>query len=159
MALALEGANAVWNRVKIALANRNSASHLVLRALKTYLATQAKNPKLQFVFVDGSINASDGGNTADQVLANAACTLYAVYGHKVGATETILKLTNHATTAATNGTQDGAIAATASGDFLQIYPDGRALSAGLTVTEDTTRTGSTLTLAANRIDGFVIIGA
>jgi hypothetical protein len=40
-----------------------------------------------------------------------------------------------------------------------MYPDGRALSTGLTVTEDTTRTGSTLTLLANQMSGFVVIGS
>jgi hypothetical protein len=40
-----------------------------------------------------------------------------------------------------------------------MYPDGRAMSTGFTLTEDTTRTTSTLTLLANQASGFAIVGA
>lgn len=124
-----------------------------------HLAVNKGNPDLFYKNIDGLVNSSDGGNTVSQILVDAACTLYAVFLRKRGATETIIKGSNSATTAATDGTQDLAFALTVAGTELVVYPDGRAMSAGLTVTEDTTRTGSTLTLAANRIDGFVIIGA
>lgn len=131
-------------------------------ALKDFFlhwAANKGNPDLQYINVDGTYSSSDGGNNASQVLANAACTLYVVFLKKVGTTESIFKWTDHASTAGTAGTQDGAIAQTAVGSVLEVYPDGRALANGLTVTENTTRTGSTLTLKANRQDGFVIIGA
>ncbi len=51
------------------------------------------------------------------------------------------------------------ISSTVAGDVFEIYPAGRALSTGLTVTENTTRTGSTLTLLANQMSGFAIVGA
>jgi hypothetical protein len=148
MALVTQSGNLVWQKVKNYLSNVNIASkganpvsQNAFLALKQYLAQNKRNPDLKFCPVDGTVNSSDGGNTASQVLVDAACTLYAIYLVKKGSTETIFKWTNHATTAATDGTQDGAICATVAGDVAEIYPDGRALSAGLTVTEDTTRTG------------------
>lgn len=166
MALSLQAGNLVWQKVKNALSTTNIASKGASPAtqeafldLKKYIAQDLRNIQLQFVPIDGTYNSSDGGNNVSQVLANAACTLYGIYLFKSGSTETIFKFSDNATTAATNGTQYGAIAKTAAGDVFEIYPDGQALSSGLTVTEDTTRTGSTLTLLANQMSGFVVIGA
>lgn len=130
-----------------------------VKALFLHLAVNKGNPDLFFKAIDGNFSSSDGGNNASQVLVDAACTLYAIFLRKRGTTETILKGSNHATTAGTDGTQDLAFALTAAGTLVAVYPDGRAESAGLTITENTARTTSTLTLAANRIDGFVIVGA
>lgn len=130
-----------------------------MKAFFLHMAANKSNPDLRYTNIDGAVNSSDGGNTADQILVDGPCTLYAVFLRKRGTTETIFKGTNHASTAGTNGTQDLAFALTAAGTMVAVYPDGRALSIGLTVTEDTTRTGSTLTLLANRIDGFIIISA
>lgn len=130
-----------------------------VKALFLHLAVNKNNPDLQFIPIDGAFSSSDGGANASQVLVAGASTLYAVFLRKRGTTETIFKASNNATTAATDGTQDLAFALTAAGTEVIVYPDGRALATGLTVTENTTRTGSTLTLLANRIDGFVIVGA
>jgi hypothetical protein len=124
-----------------------------------HMALNKGNPDLQFVPVDGIFSSSDGGANASQVLVNGPCTLYAVFLKKVGTVETIFKGSNNASTAGTDGTQDLAFALTAAGTIFAAYPDGRALSTGLTVTENTTRTGSTLTLKANKLDGFVIVSA
>ena len=166
MALSLQSGNLVWQKVKNFLSNQNVASkganpvtQNAFLALKQYLAQNKRNPDLQFVPIDGTVNSSDGGASTAQVLANVACTLYAIYLFKKGATETVFKGSNHATVAATNGTQDLAIAATVAGDVFEIYPDGRVESVGLTVTENTDRTGSTLTLLANQMSGFAVIGA
>ena len=165
MALSLQSGNITWQKVKNYLSNINVASkganpvtQNAFLALKQYLAQNKRNPDLQYVPIDGTVNSSDGGNTVSQILANVGCTLYAIYLFKKGATETVLKGSNSATTAATDGTQDFAIAATVAGDVFEMWPDGRALSSGLTVTQDTTRTGTTLTLAANQMSGFAIIG-
>lgn len=130
-----------------------------VKALFLHLATNKGNPDLQYIPIDGNVGASDGGNTASQVLVAGASTLYAVFLRKRGTVETIVKGSNNATTAGTDGTQDLAFALTAAGTEVIVYPDGRALSTGLTVTTNTTRTGSTLVLLANRVDGFVIVGA
>jgi hypothetical protein len=160
MALSLESSNRVWQRVAIALRGANEASAQQFKELKKYLATQKGNPQLQFVAINGAVNSSDSGNTASQVLANAPCTLYALYLKKAsGATAVWFKGKNHASTATTDGTQEIAEqSAIANEEIVRAYLTGKALSAGLTVTEDTTATGSTLTLLANRFDGFVIIG-
>ena len=134
-------------------------NYYALKSFFLHLAANKGNPDLFYKNIDGAYNSSDGGNNVSQILLDAAATLYAVFLRKRGTTETILKGSNNATTAATDGTQELAFAMTAAGTELIFYPDGRALATGLTVTEDTTRTGSTLTLLANRIDGFVIIGA
>lgn len=130
-----------------------------IKALFLHLAANKGNPDLFYKNIDGAYSSSDGGNNASQILVDAACTLYAVFLRKRGTTETIFKGSNHASTAGTDGTQDLSFALTAAGSELIVYPDGRALSTGLTVTENTTRTGSTLTLLANRLDGFVIVSA
>lgn len=130
-----------------------------LKAFFLHLAANKNNPDLFYKNIDGALNSSDGGNTVSQVLVDAACTLYAVFLRKRGTVETIFKGSNNATTAATDGTQDLAFALTAAGTELIVYPDGRALSTGLTVTENTARLTATQTLLANRIDGFVIVGA
>lgn len=168
MALVLESAGRVRQKAYLAVygnatgttSNTNSPLNFyVMKALFLHIAANKGNIDLFYKNVDGTYSSSDGGNNASQVLVDAACTLYAVFLRKTGATEVIFKGSNSATTAATDGTQDLAIAATVAGTVLEIYPDGRALSSGLTVTENTTRTGSTLTLKANRVDGFVIIGS
>src|SRR5258708_29554345 len=130
-----------------------------VKALFLNLAINKGNPDLLFKAVDGTFSSSDGGANASQVLVDAAATLYALFLRKYGATETIFKVSNSATTAGTDRTQDSPIPATTAGTVVLVYPDGRAYSSGITVTENTTRTGSTLTVKANRIDGFALIGA
>lgn len=161
MALSLQDGVLVWQKVKNALTfgNANPGAQNAFRVLREYIATQGGNPQLQFIPINGTYSASDGGNNASQILADAACTLYGVYLKKVGTTETIFKASANATTAGTDGTQKYAVSKAAAGDIALTYPNGDAVASGLTVTENTTRTGSTLTLLANRFDGFVIIGA
>lgn len=158
MALTLQSANLV--RQKTFMINRNAGVFYALKALFLHLAANKGNPDLKIVNVDGGATASDGGNTASQVVSDSACTVYAIYLKKTGATATWFKVTNHASTATTDGTEDFSYKlTTASEEDLFLFPSGRALSTGLTYTEDTTATGSTLNLLANRIDGFIIVGA
>ena len=166
MAVALQSGNLVWQKVKNALSvyqvagvGCNPATQNALLDLKGYLSQDKRNPNLQFLPIDGTYSSSDGGNNASQVLIAGACTIYAIVLKKSGATETIFKSSNNATTAGTDGTQDIALSSTAAGDVFVIYPDGRAEATGFTVTENTTRTGSTLTLLANQMSGFAIVGA
>lgn len=129
-----------------------------LKALFLHIAANKNNPDLYYKNIDGQVSSSDGtGSAASQVLVDGPCTLYAIYMRKTGSTESVLKGSNHASTATTDGTQDLAFAQTVAGTELVVYPDGRALSTGLTVTVNTTRTGSVLALKANKIDGFVIV--
>lgn len=158
MALTTEAANKV--RQKTYMINRNPGVFYALKALFLHLACNKSNPDLQLVNISGYTNASDGTNSNDQVLCAGACTLYGLYIKKSGSTAVFVKLTNHATTGTTDGTQDmGYKITTASEEDLFLFPSGRAFSTGLVVSQDTTATGSTCTLLANAVNGFVIIGA
>lgn len=158
--MAVTPVNALQARQKARMSTRNAGVFYTLKSFFLHLAANKQNPDLLYTPIDGNVNASDGDNTADQVLANAACKLYVLYLKKSGSTATWFKATDHATTAATNGTQDISLKITTSGEErVSFYPDGYAFANGITVTEDTTATGSTLTLAANKVDGFVIVGA
>lgn len=158
MALTLESSNKVWQRVAIATRGSNEVTARLFRELKMYLATQKGNPSLQFVSINGLVNSSDSGNTVSQILLAGAGNLYGLYLKHLGTTATWFKGSNHATVAATDGTQLIAEHSAAAEDICRIFPSGKVLSTGLTVTEDTTATGATLTLLANRFDGFVILG-
>lgn len=162
MAITLVSENLVWQTVRMATAGTSPSVQLQLKALKAYLATQGKNPDLAFLSINGTTSSSDGTATASQVLADAACRLYAIYLLKRGTTACWFKGSDHATTAATDGTQVITLHdanAIAGNEILNTFVAGKSLASGLTVTENTTATGSTLTLLANRYDGFAIIGA
>lgn len=162
MAISLQDANKVWQKVKGAVAGSDSATQEQLKALKHYLATLKGNPQLQFVPINGLVNSSDSGNTVSQVLADAACRIYAIVLVKRGTTATWFKGSNSATTAATDGTQviaEHDANAVAGQEIVRIFKDGKSMSSGFTVTEDTAGVTATLTLLANRFDGFTIIGA
>lgn len=164
MALSLQTANLV--RQKTYMINRNPGVFYALKALFLHLAANRGNPDLQIVNVDGTNLASDGGNTTPQVVANVACTLYALYLKKLGATQTWFKLNDSASTVTGNGTDTMTFALnttdqagdTSKFEYLFLYPQGYSMANGLCVTEQTTATGTTQTLKANRADGFIIIG-
>lgn len=159
MALVTESANRVRQKTYNSV-RTSPGAYYALKALFLHLAANKGNPDLFYKNIDGTYSSSDGGNNASQVLVDAACTLYAVWVKKLGSTAVSLKLTNHASTATTDGTQDlGYKITTLNEEDLFLFPTGRAFSTGLTMTENTTQTGSTLTLLANRLDGFVIVGA
>lgn len=162
MAITLVAENLVWQTVRQALSGASPSVQLQLKALKTYLATQGKNIDLAYLVINGTTNSSDGTNTASQVLADAACRVYAIYLKKSGTTACWFKGSDHATTATTDGTQviaEHDANAAAGNEILRTFVAGKSLASGLTVTMDTTATGSTLTLLANKFDGFAIIGA
>lgn len=166
MALTLQAANLVRQKAyhaagivsgSVAIAQANYA---ILKAVFGHIAAVLNNPDLKIVYVDGGATASDGGNTASQVVSDAACNIYAILLKKTGSTATSFKVTNHASTATTDGTQSLGYILTAAGETnLFVFPNGHAMSTGVVYTEDTTATGSTLNLLANRIDGFIIVGA
>lgn len=157
MAISVESANLV--RQKTRMITRNPGVFYGLKALFLHLAANKGNPDLKLGVIDGYATASDGTNGDDNVLSDGACTLYAIYLNKTGTTATYFKATNHATTSTTDGTQAIALAVTAADEELHLYPDGKAFSTGFTYTENTSATGHTGNLLADRIDGFAILGA
>jgi hypothetical protein len=160
MALSTQSANLV--RQKTYMINRNPGVFYALKALFLHLAANKNNPDLQLVNIDGINLASDGGNTTPQVVANVGCTLYAIYTIKRGTTSTWLKYNDSATTVVGNGTDSATInyANTVAGEErLALFPVGQVFANGISLSEQTTATGTTQTLKANRIEGFIILGA
>jgi len=158
--MAVTPVSALLVREKARASTRSAGVFYLLKTFFLNHATNNNNADLVYAAIDGNYSSSDGGNNASQVLADGACKLYAFWLKKAGSTATSFKASNSATTAGTDGTQAlGYILTDANEENLFVFPTGHAFSSGLTVTENTTATGSTLTLAANRIDGFAIIGA
>lgn len=124
----------------------------LVKWLFEYFSQFKGNPDLQIV----PFGALTSGDT---VIANVACTLYAIVLTKATATKTFFKLTDNATTASTNGSQDITIPVSGAGNSIaQIYPDGMPMASGITITGDTTATGNSGS-GANGVAGYLIIGA
>ena len=150
-------ANAV--RQTTYMATRNPGVYYALKALFLHLAANKGNPDLTYKNISALTNASDGTNSNDQVLTAVANTLYAVYLKKgTGSTASYVKLTNHATTGTTNGTQDfGYKMTTAAEENLFLFPTGHSLATGLVISQDTSATGATCSLLIDCCNGFVIL--
>lgn len=159
MALVLQSANLV--RQKTFMINRSPGVFYALKSLFLHLAANKGNPDLKIVFVDGTATASDGGNVLSQVVSDSACTLYAIVIKKSGATLTSFKVSDSATTAATDGTQAISTNITTLADeYVYLYPTGKAMANGLTYTETITGgTTATQNVKANAVYGFIIVGA
>lgn len=117
----------------------------------SYIAQFKGSPAMQVVEFEALSNT-------DQVLANAACTLYLIVLRKTTATATWSKFTDNATTGATNGSQEISIKGATIGETVLVYPQPLAMANGLTARGNTTATGNT-TSGANGASGFVVIGA
>lgn len=158
MAIALENANKVWQKVAAALKNANPEAQTTFMGVKAYLAQQKGNPDLQFVpFAAADIVAATGYDTTI-----AACTVYGVYFKKAGTGTTVgfLKLLDGATLA--TGTTLAAFYHKTVGDNAHyVNPVGLAFATELNVSDTTNlSTGTTATTgASDGVDGFVIIGA
>ena len=160
MSLSLQNAN--LPRQKTYMINRNPGVFYELKALFLHLAANKGNPDLQLVNLDGTFLASDGGNNANQVIADSPCTLYAIYGKKFGTVATWLKYNDSATVTVGDGSDTATVKwsnATAGEERLFTFPVGQVYANGIAVAENTTALATTKTLKANRIDGFFLIGA
>lgn len=157
MALSLENANLV--RQKVRAFTKNVAVRKGLDALFLHLS-QLRVESLEWVPFSGTDVASDGGN-ADDVIADAACKIYAFYAKKrATATATWFKGTDHNTTASPTDPTFLHEFNAASLETFQVYPAGYSQGTGWTVEQSTDDiSGSTRTLAADSVDGFYIIGA
>lgn len=153
MALTLEGILAV--KQKANLESRKSGAAMGLRSLWLYAET-LKNPDLQIVFYSGLASA-------DKVVADVACKLYALYSKKPAAstTDSWLKGSDHATTAAANGDVVQKMLGTGGGgrEYCPVWHDGLLLGTGLTLGAHTTVNGNIKSNAADAPTGFAIIGA
>jgi hypothetical protein len=157
MALSLEDANLVFQKARIAVdtLGLNSGIQDQLRALKAYLSQIKGNKQLQFVPISNL--------TADAVIADAACTLYALVVEKQGtATAATVKLNDSATTAggANGADQTIAIELNAAGQQAAlIFPAGQAMASGIAAASQTNAAGNTDSTSGDGPNGFVILGA
>lgn len=126
-----------------------------LRSLSKHMQS-LNNPDLQLVEFSGL-------ETADKVVADVGCKLFAVYMKKPtgSTTDAWLKGSNHATTAAANGDLVVYLRGTSGGgrSYCPVFHDGLLLGTGLTLGAHTTVNGSVKSLVADAPTGFAIIGA
>lgn len=139
---------------------RSAGVQEALRALAAHINT-IKNPDLQFV----SFSALQ---TADGVVANVACVLFACYFKKPAAStvDSWLKASDHATVAAANGDLvfklkgvDSNSATLGNREYCALFGEGLPFGTGLTFGAHTTVNGNTKSLVADAPTGFAIIGA
>lgn len=162
MAISLESANKV--RQKTYGAGLNPLVYAQLKAFFQFWATHKSNADLQFIPFDGTDADAAGG----KVLADAACTLYAVFLEKGNlgnetdgtATDAYIWLLDDATDDAGAGT-DGRIALpslTVDEQSLYLSPAGIVMATGVVVKAYTDIDGVTDSTAGDAPNGFVIIG-
>lgn len=172
MAIALEGANLVWQRVTNATLNASqtdtqgrapivgrkaqpgpsAATARIFKDLKWWLATQYGNPKLQFL----PFSTSD-----ELVLANFACTVYAIFAKKQNTdTDSYLQFVDSATDASTLSTKCFTVLpyVNKNDENLVVFPYGFPAGIGIVIDANTAGTGTSDSTAADTAQGFVIIG-
>lgn len=156
MALTTQSANLV--RQKTYMTNRNPGIFYALKALFLHLAANKGNPDLAIINIDGA-TADDASG---QILVNAACTLYAVYGKKTATdTDSYLVLFDDAADD-TGAATDARIVLPflISGDeHIFIASNGIPMAAGLVAKTYTDFDGVTDSTAGDSPNGFVIVGA
>lgn len=153
MALTLADPNTAFRKARGG--SRAAGVQESLRALQAHINTLA-NPDLQFV-------AFSGLETADKVIADVGCTLFALYCKKPTASTTNawLKGSNHASAAAAAPDLAVFLVGTSGGgrEYCPIFGDGLPFGTGLTLGSHTTNNGNTKSAAADAPTGFAIIGA
>lgn len=171
MAVSLESSNKVWQKVKSALnsagVKRSGAgvSQEAFLQLKIYLASQKRNPDLQFIpFSAADIDTGANG----KVLLTGAGKLYAVWAKRVAdadVTNSFVEILDDATDNS-NGAADIIAALQFNGtDVLDgeeafvVYPEGYSFGTGLVASSTTTAAGTTESAATESADGFLIVGA
>lgn len=158
MALSTENANLVWQKTKMALMDANPAIQQMFLDLKMYLATQGRNPDLQFIpFSEAQAIVNLGTD-----LVGAACTVYGVYykaKRTTGTTAAFLSLNAAADNSATTATIWTQRIKAVGQKGAAVWPTGLASETGLTVSAATTVGGATESTTPDGADGFVIVGA
>jgi hypothetical protein len=151
MALSLESAVRVKQRTLAE--TRKPKIQALLKAFWSYHDQHKRDPDLQFV-------AFAALETTDVVIADAACKVYLIYIEKpsASATAAFFKGTDHATTGSSTAAE--LVQKVASNNVeLLLYPDGFAMANGFTILSETTADGSSGSSAADRPNGWVVVGA
>jgi hypothetical protein len=153
MALTLENINLVKQRTRWEV--RTPGAMEALRSLWKHME-QKGNPDLQFV-------AFERNGTDDNVIADAACRIYAIYFKKPATSTTAawLKGSDHAATAAAAGDVVINLEAAAASlkEACPVFHDGLSMSTGFTMACHTAVDSNTDSAAADSPAGFVILGA
>lgn len=169
-ALANEGANLVWQRVRLFLAGStgtttptlpgSEASWRLFRELRQYLATFYKNPKLQFLqFSDAQVTTAGGVQ-----LGTGKPVVWAVYVMKGStATASYIKVNDDATDDTTAANHRITLPLLNKGEEICYFSLGQtpvqtAWANGIVVGADTTADGTTDSTAGDAGAGFVIVG-
>lgn len=165
MALTLESAPQVWQRVDQFLANAKPNPAVVeqFRALRNYIVQQKGNPQLQFIpFSEADIVQATGFSP----IAAVASTVYGVFQAKTGATgaagtgtDSWLTVGN-ASTNTVDATKFIALMTSVAGQQVAaFYPNGLIFGTDLTISGETSAQDGTESTAGDSGPGFVIIGA
>jgi hypothetical protein len=153
MVLSLTDPNTVFRKARGG--GRSAATQEALRGLSQHI-NQIGNPDLQLVTFSGL-------ETADQVIANVPCVLFAVYVRKPSAStvNSWLKGSNSTTAAAASGDLVIFLQGTSGGgrEYCPTFGDGLPFGTGLTIGAHTANNGSSKSLVADAPTGFAIIGA
>lgn len=139
-----------------ALLGLGSSTVQALNTLFQELSQKKNNPDLQVVVFDLQTSAA-----SDAVIADAACTIYGIFGKKSStATGAWLKGSDSATTSSSTAAEWMAELNAANQEFVGLFgKDGAAQGSGWTFGADTTAAGSTNSTAGDGPKGFVILGA
>jgi hypothetical protein len=168
-ASSVENPNKVWSRVKMALGylKATEQSQRMFDALKMYLATQGRNPSLQFTPLGATalVTATTGDITNAR---SGVISIYGIYYKKSGtdgvgsATASFLKIIDDGTQDAVSGLAasvvDEITADVAGNEFVHLFPKGYALANGLRFVSVTAQNGLTIATAANSGNGFIVSG-
>jgi hypothetical protein len=154
--MALTLASQLSVRQKALETTRAAASQAQLRTLFSYLSQHKPGIELQFVPVSGL-------DSADVVVADVACRLYALFLRKPtsSATTAYVKGSDHASAQGANAELGIMFLGTGGGgqEACQCYPAGLMFGTGLTLDCHTTSSGTTKSDAADAPVGFAIVGS
>lgn len=161
MALTLEDGGLVWSKVRQALHNANPAIQGQFKALKEYIVTQGRNPRLQFQSFSDALLTTATGYTP----IAAAVTLYGVYFRKSGtsgtgtATDSWLTIAND-TSNVTDATKFVALMTSVDDqEVAAVYPGGLIFGTDITLSGETSAQDGTESTAGDSGNGFIIVGA
>ena len=172
MALALQDANLVWQKVGkaldvqtagTALSAASPASQNVFKALKTQMATQKLNQPLQFFPFS---YADLTGATGYQFGISGAFKVYGLWAKKTGTgvTGAILTAFDAETTTAAEFRFASRLITGVTGaggdEVAMTWPNGLSFATDVTIITASTSTGGTaITGAGDIVNGFAIVGA
>lgn len=162
VAKSLEGANLVWQRVNEFMSTSDSSpvqKAAFLRSLKSWLATQKGNPKLQYLSFS-NVDTHDVATVPE--LSASGCTMFALFAKKQATdTDAYFKVNDSATVC---GGANGAnmkitIPLLASKDEVaMIFQPGYIFATGIRVASETTAAGGSDTATGDGPNGFIIVG-